>query len=71
MYVLSPAGLQFEVCVDPENVEEIREERSGRAHEDLAKWLAGDHEPNHDWGGRAAPQFFPGRLLYQPAKQEA
>ncbi|GAB04528.1 VOC family protein [Gordonia amarae] len=65
LYVLSPDGLQFEVCVDPEDVEEIAEKARVNARPDLDRWVAGDHSPNHDWEVRTGPQVFPGKALYK------
>jgi catechol 2,3-dioxygenase-like lactoylglutathione lyase family enzyme len=63
LYVTSPDGLLFEVCVDPEFVDEIREIRSASAHDDLKRWMSGDYTLNNQWRG-TAPQIFEGRSLY-------
>jgi glyoxylase I family protein len=65
LYVTSPDGLLFEFCVDPEFVDEIREIRTASAHDDLKRWLGGDHTVNKQWRG-TAPEIFPGRSLYDP-----
>jgi len=65
LYVTSPDGLLFEVCVDPEFVDEIREIRIASAHDDLKRWLGGDFTLNNQWRG-TPPQIFPGRSRYDP-----
>jgi catechol 2,3-dioxygenase-like lactoylglutathione lyase family enzyme len=47
MYVTSPDGLRVEFTVDPPDVEEINSLRRADARSALARWLAGDHEPNN------------------------
>jgi glyoxylase I family protein len=47
LYVTSPDGLRVEFTVDPDNVAEINARRRTDAHAELARWLAGDHEPNN------------------------
>lgn len=47
LYVMSPDGLRVEFTVDPENVAEINARRRADAHDELARWLAGDREPNN------------------------
>ncbi len=48
LYVFDPSGLLVEFTVDHENVAQINAEKKKSAHEDLAKWLAGDHTPNNE-----------------------
>lgn len=48
LYVFDPADLLIEFTVDHEDVDQINEERKGKAHEELANWLAGDHTPNNE-----------------------
>lgn len=48
LYVFDPAQLLIEFTVDHSNVDAINAERLGKAHEDLARWLGGDHTPNND-----------------------
>jgi hypothetical protein len=68
LYVTSPDGMLFEICVDPDYVEEIRARRSASAHADLRRWLSGDHTTNNDWRQMSAPPVvYPGRSLYQHA----
>ena len=47
LYVMSPDGLRVEFTVDPDNVDEINAERRADAHAELARWLAGNHDPNN------------------------
>lgn len=68
LYVTSPDGLLFEVCVDPEYVDDIRRVRSAAAHSDLQRWLSGDHTTNNQWREMSAPPVvYPGRYLYERA----
>jgi glyoxylase I family protein len=53
LYVSDPDGLLLEFTVDPPNVAEINQTRRDAAHEDLRRWLDGDHRTNNDW--RAGP----------------
>ncbi|WP_439101334.1 VOC family protein [Congregibacter sp.] len=47
LYVFDPSGLLVEFTVDIDGVEELNEQKKLTAHDDLAKWLAGDHTPNN------------------------
>jgi glyoxylase I family protein len=47
LYCFDPAGLLIEFTVDHEDVEQINATRAALAHEELAKWLGGDHTPNN------------------------
>jgi glyoxylase I family protein len=49
LYVVDPDGLTVEFTVDAPEVEEINQLRRADAHQDLDRWLAGDHRPNNDW----------------------
>ena len=49
LYVADPDGLLLEFTVDPPNVSEINQARRDAAHEDLQRWLEGDHRSNNDW----------------------
>ncbi|MFC6880184.1 MULTISPECIES: VOC family protein [Actinomadura] len=49
LYITDPNGLQLEFVVDPPDVEAIDAERRRTAHEDLARWLGGDHSSNNAW----------------------
>ncbi len=48
LYTTSPDGLRVEFTVDPPNVEAINAKRRADAHSELARWLAGNHEPNNE-----------------------
>ena len=47
LYVFDPSGLLVEFTVDHEDVDSINAAKKKSAHEDLQKWLAGDHTPNN------------------------
>ena len=47
LYVFDPSGLLVEFTVDHEDVDAINAERRAKAHEELQKWLGGDHTPNN------------------------
>ena len=47
------------------SIDEIREIRTASAHDDLKRWLGGDHSVNNQWRG-TPPEIFPGRSLYEP-----
>jgi glyoxylase I family protein len=49
LYLKDPNGLKLEITVDHPEVETINGIRRQSAHEDLARWLAGDHSTNNDW----------------------
>ena len=48
LYVFDPSGLLVEFTVDHDDVEQSNAEKKKTAHEDLAKWLSGDHTPNNE-----------------------
>jgi glyoxylase I family protein len=48
MYVRDPNNLQLEFTVDHPEMERINARQMAHAHEDLKRWLAGDHTPNND-----------------------
>jgi catechol 2,3-dioxygenase-like lactoylglutathione lyase family enzyme len=48
LYVTDPSELIIEFTVDHDNVEAINAERLASAHDDLARWLDGDHSPNNE-----------------------
>lgn len=54
LYVFDPAKLLIEFTVDHEDVEKINADRRADAHEELERWLAGDHSPNNEAYHRAA-----------------
>jgi len=47
IYMTSPDGLLVEFTVDPPNVAEIDARQRAHCHDDLARWLSGDLEPNN------------------------
>ena len=47
LYATSPDGLRVEFVVDPPDVARINAMRRADAHQELARWLAGDHRPNN------------------------
>lgn len=47
LYTVDPDGLTVEFTVDAPNVAEIAAWQRAEAHTALARWLAGDHEPNN------------------------
>ena len=49
LYVSDPNGLLLEFTLDPPEADEINATRRARAHDDLERWLGGDHTPNNDW----------------------
>jgi glyoxylase I family protein len=48
LYVTDPNNLRLEFTVDHPEVERINASQREHAHEDLKRWLAGDHTPNND-----------------------
>jgi catechol 2,3-dioxygenase-like lactoylglutathione lyase family enzyme len=53
IYVSSPDGLVVEFTEDPADVAEIDAARRSDAHQELARWLAGDRHTNNELRGRA------------------
>lgn len=49
LYTQDPNGMQLEFAVDHPDQDKINAERLRTAHEDLARWLGGDHRSNNDW----------------------
>ncbi|WP_374571281.1 VOC family protein [Phenylobacterium sp.] len=47
VYVSDPNGMILEFTCDPPNAPEINAARRKTAHEDLARWLKGDHTSNN------------------------
>ncbi len=47
LYCFDPSGLLVEFTVDHDDVDDINAERRAKAHEELQKWLGGDHTPNN------------------------
>ena len=48
----SPDGLIVEFTQDPEDVAEIDAARRADAHQELARWMAGDRHTNNELRGR-------------------
>ena len=48
LYCFDPSGLLVEWTVDHEDVEQINADKAATAHDDLRKWLGGDHTPNNE-----------------------
>jgi glyoxylase I family protein len=48
VYVVDPNNLRLEFTVDCEGFDKIAAYKDEHAHEDLKRWLAGDHTPNND-----------------------
>ena len=53
IYVASPDGLVVEFTEDPPDVAEIDAARRADAHQELARWMAGDRHTNNELRGRA------------------
>ncbi len=49
LYVTDPDGLTLEFTVDHPDVDRINAERRRNAHEDLERWLSGDHHSNNSY----------------------
>ena len=47
LYVFDPSGLLIEFVVDHPDMDKINAEQKTKAHDELARWLAGDHSPNN------------------------
>lgn len=47
VYVNDPNGMILEFTYDPPEVDQINAQRRKTAHEDLKRWLAGDHTSNN------------------------
>lgn len=47
IYVFDPSGLLIEFTVDHPDVDKINAEQAEKAHQELERWLAGDHSPNN------------------------
>ena len=48
LYVFDPAKLLIEFTVDCEDMDEINADQRTKAHQELERWLAGDHSPNNE-----------------------
>ncbi len=53
LYTEDPNGMLLEFTVDAPNAEAINAERLPQAHEELKKWLAGDHTSNNTYRSEA------------------
>lgn len=49
LYVRDPNGLLIELTADRPDADAIAAARSATAHEDLARWLSGDHTSNNTY----------------------
>jgi catechol 2,3-dioxygenase-like lactoylglutathione lyase family enzyme len=49
LYVTDPNGLLLEFTVDNPDAVKLNEARKATAHDDLARWLAGDHTSNNTY----------------------
>jgi len=49
LYVNDPNGLILEFTLDHPDVRKIGQDRAATAHEDLKRWLAGDHRSNNTY----------------------
>ena len=49
LYVVDPNGLTLEFTLDHPSVETITRERRADAHQELKRWLAGDHTSNNTY----------------------
>lgn len=49
VYLTDPNGLRLELTVDHHDIARITAIRRAEAHQDLQRWLAGDHTTNNDW----------------------
>ena len=49
LYVTDPNGLFLEFTLDPPDVAVINRVQAARAHDELKRWLKGDHRSNNDW----------------------
>jgi catechol 2,3-dioxygenase-like lactoylglutathione lyase family enzyme len=47
VYVVDPNGMTVEFCCDDPAAANGSEERKARAHEELRRWLAGNHQTNN------------------------
>jgi catechol 2,3-dioxygenase-like lactoylglutathione lyase family enzyme len=52
LYVPDPDGLVIEITVDAPEAVDAAPDRRARAHDELARWLAGDHADNNTYRAR-------------------
>lgn len=48
LYATDPSDMIIEFTVDHENMDQINAERRADAHQELERWLGGDHAPNNE-----------------------
>lgn len=48
VYVVDPDGMIVEFTLDADNADQINAVRLKDAHDELKRWLGGDHRPNND-----------------------
>ena len=48
LYVTDPNNLRLEFTVDHQDLDRINARQLAHAHEDLKRWIGGDHTPNND-----------------------
>jgi glyoxylase I family protein len=48
LYIIDPDGLIVEFCTDHPDVDKINAEQLGKCHDELKRWLGGDHTPNNE-----------------------
>ncbi|MES2987913.1 MAG: VOC family protein [Pseudomonadota bacterium] len=48
LYTQTEDGLELEFTVDAPDIETLQHEQRQSAHDQLRRWLAGDHTPNND-----------------------
>ena len=49
VYITDPDGMIVEFCCDAPQAAEGEEERRAKAHDELKRWLAGDHATNNEF----------------------
>ncbi len=49
LYVTDPNGLILEFTLDHPDAEKINRDRRADAHQELKRWLAGDHTSNNTY----------------------
>jgi catechol 2,3-dioxygenase-like lactoylglutathione lyase family enzyme len=49
LYVNDPDGLILEFTIDHPEIDKISALQRENAHDDLSRWLSGDHSTNNDW----------------------
>jgi len=54
VYAVDPNGLILELACDHPDIKTINQARRASAHQDLARWLSGDHTSNNSYRGQPA-----------------